>query len=597
MHSQNTYIMKHIYSTLFLFSFILSLQAQIVFDQDDLGVPGTTYPFITDTLPTGLTPGPAGMNETWNFTALNVHEFNDITYEDPANTTDGSFFPNSELAVDLLGNGAFFYLDVDPAYADILGFSGDVFGVGFPITLPYTDPQRQFNFPVTYNTTSTDDYSFTATLDAALLGVTQADSIRLTRTGTVTTEVDGYGTINTPFGSYATMRTHVVDTYEDVIEGFTFGTWFPFQTINTTEERYEWLAEETNGPVLTMDVDPNTGDATSINYANLNTTVVAPDALFSYTDNTNGNFDFVDESTNDPSSFAWDFGDGNTSSMQNPNHVYAQSGTYEVCLFVNNVGGTDSYCEMITVAVAPTSSFATADGSNEGEVLFTDLSTNDPTSWAWDFGDGNTSTLQNPTNTYAQADTYNVCLVVTNAAGMDTYCEMITVVFAPIAAFDSADGTSDGEVVFTDLSTNSPTAWSWDFGDNNTSNLQNPTNTYTASGTYNVCLVASNAGGSSVETCMDIVVTTTGIFDQQNDVSLDIYPNPASEFIQIDIEENTGEFQLDIYDALGKKVHSLDDLKIGGNTIMLNELSVGYYYFQIMNKENKETTVRKIMIQ
>src|SRR5690606_1954876 len=67
--------------------------------------------------------------------------------------------------------------------------------------------------------------------------------------------------------------------------------------------------------------------------------------------------------------------------------------------------------------------------------------------------------------------------------------------------FDAnVDSTCTGEVQFTDLSTNGPTSWFWDFGDGNNSSLQHPTHTYAASGTYTVQLTATNAIGNHVET-------------------------------------------------------------------------------------------------
>ena len=143
-------------------------------------------------------------------------------------------------------------------------------------------------------------------------------------------------------------------------------------------------------------------------------------------------------------------------------------------------------------------------------VQFTDLSTNSPTSWAWDFeNDGIVdSTQQNPSYTYSTAGTYTVNLTVGNAGGSDEeiktdYITVSTPVSAPVANF-SATPTSGGApltVQFTDLSTNSPTSWAWDFENDGTvdSTEQNPSYTYSTAGTYTVKLTASNAGGSDDE--------------------------------------------------------------------------------------------------
>ncbi len=151
-------------------------------------------------------------------------------------------------------------------------------------------------------------------------------------------------------------------------------------------------------------------------------------------------------------------------------------------------------------------------------VQFTDLSTNSPTSWSWDFGDGvGTSTVKNPSYTYAFAGTYTVTLTATNAYGSDseTKTNYISVTQPandpPVADFTASPTSGDAPlaVQFTDLSTNDPASWNWDFGDGvGTSTVKNPSYTYTAAGTYTVSLTATNAYGSDTETKTDFVTVT-----------------------------------------------------------------------------------------
>jgi len=136
-------------------------------------------------------------------------------------------------------------------------------------------------------------------------------------------------------------------------------------------------------------------------------------------------------------------------------------------------------------------------------VTFTDTSTNSPTAWSWTFGDSNTSTVQNPSHTYA-AGTYTVALTATNASGSDgeTKTNYITAGNAPVANFSGTPtiGAAPLAVSFTDTSTNSPTAWSWTFGDSNTSTVQNPSHTYSSTGSFTVALTATNAYGNNTNT-------------------------------------------------------------------------------------------------
>lgn len=155
-------------------------------------------------------------------------------------------------------------------------------------------------------------------------------------------------------------------------------------------------------------------------------------------------------------------------------------------------------------------------GSAPLTVQFSDLSTNNPTSWSWTFGDGGTSTDQNPSYEYTTAGTYDVSLIATNADGSDTETKtgFITVTDQPPpppqAGF-SADPTSGNApltVQFTDNSTDAAT-WSWDFGDGNSSTLQNPSNTYNNPGTYNVSLTVTNESGNDTHTEPDYITVFT----------------------------------------------------------------------------------------
>ncbi|WP_167618862.1 PKD domain-containing protein [Maribellus sediminis] len=134
---------------------------------------------------------------------------------------------------------------------------------------------------------------------------------------------------------------------------------------------------------------------------------------------------FFDQSTNSPTAWKWEFGDGNTSTLQNPAHIYSLPGTYSVSLLVENEYGSDTlikqnYIEVNTLK--PKAEFsANTTIINSGEtIIFTDLSTNSPTSWKWVFGDENTSTLQNPSHVYSQPGAYTVSLFVENVYGSDT---------------------------------------------------------------------------------------------------------------------------------------------------------------------------------
>ena len=133
---------------------------------------------------------------------------------------------------------------------------------------------------------------------------------------------------------------------------------------------------------------------------------------------------FSDESTGDPSGWEWEFGDGNTSTEQNPSHAYESAGTYDVKLTVSNEYGEDSKIKQdyISAGSKPTAMFGVSEREVETGITvnFSDESTGDPSGWEWEFGDGNTSTEQNPSHAYESAGTYDVKLTVSNQFGSDS---------------------------------------------------------------------------------------------------------------------------------------------------------------------------------
>src|SRR5208283_1278 len=107
---------------------------------------------------------------------------------------------------------------------------------------------------------------------------------------------------------------------------------------------------------------------------------------------------------------------------QNPVYTYATAGTYTVSLNATNAGGSNTSTQIgfITVIPLPPAANFTAtvtSGTVPLTVQFNDTSTNLPTSWNWTFGDGNTSTLENPSYQYTSPGTYTVTLNATNAGG------------------------------------------------------------------------------------------------------------------------------------------------------------------------------------
>lgn len=249
--------------------------------------------------------------------------------------------------------------------------------------------------------------------------------------------------------------------------------------------------------------------------------VVAPVADFSAnatTVNVGSSVSFTDLSTNTPTAWNWTFqgGSPSASNTRNPVVTYSTAGIYAVTLVASNAGGSNTKTKTAYITVnavpAPVADFsASATTINVGStVTFSDLSTNNPTSWNWTFDGGtpSVSNVRNPVITYSAAGTYSVTLVAGNAGGSGTKTKtsyiIVNAVPAPVADFSASVTTitAGASVTFTDLSTNTPTSWSWSFigGTPSTSTVKNPVVTYSTAGTYNVTLTSSNAGGSNTKT-------------------------------------------------------------------------------------------------
>jgi|GEM_PF-845697 len=266
-----------------------------------------------------------------------------------------------------------------------------------------------------------------------------------------------------------------------------------------------------------------------------------------------GTVAFTDQSSNTPATWNWTFEGGNpaSSTEQNPVVVYETAGTYNVSLTVSNADGEDSKTVIdymtVTESTPPVANFTanTTSVTVGNNIQFTDLSDNNPETWAWEFPGGTpaTSNDQHPSVTYNSTGTYDVTLTVTNADGHNTVTmtgyitvnpeEQQVTVTPPVAQFAmSSNSIETGQSVsFTDQSSNSPTSWQWTFenGDPATSTEQNPTVTYNAAGSFAVTLVATNDGGSNTKSLQSAVVVS------------DPVTAPTADFVSDKTNVNEGE--------------------------------------------------------
>ncbi len=208
--------------------------------------------------------------------------------------------------------------------------------------------------------------------------------------------------------------------------------------------------------------------------------------------------------------WAWFFGNGDTSASQNPIYTFNITPTDSLTLTIMDVNGC--YKTVKDKNINYYNSALSVDknaGCTPLKVQFSDLS-NGALSWQWDFGDGTTSTVANPSHTYSVNGNYDVTLICTfpgNCIDTSVYYNFIksqtpkSDFYSPTVA-----GCSPTQISFTNTSTDA-TQFEWDFGDGGTSTSVNPSHIYNIPGYYSIRLISTNSYG-----CKDTILKPNYIF-------------------------------------------------------------------------------------
>lgn len=214
-------------------------------------------------------------------------------------------------------------------------------------------------------------------------------------------------------------------------------------------------------------------------------------------------------SSSGSASYAWVFGDGNTSTATSPSNNYASSGIYTVSMTAKSSAGCEaSESKAVSVYALPTASFTTGNECLGDAISTTNLSSG-ATAYAWTFGDGNSSTSNAPAHTYAAANTYTINLTATSSNNCtDQASRQVTIHSLPTAGFTAAAVCKGTATAFTNTTTNGNT-YEWNFGDGGSSSLENPSRTYVSDGRYDVILKTT-----STEGCIDADTTKVTVNEQ-----------------------------------------------------------------------------------
>ena len=327
---------------------------------------------------------------------------------------------------------------------------------------------------------------------------------------------------------------------------------------------------------------------------------------------------FKENSLGNIQSQVWNFGDGTKSNVQNPVHTYEKSGYYLTCLTVqNNFGIRNMSCKWVP-AVSESESdcrtdfFFTVDSVNL-TVRFNDNSFGEPDSWLWDFGDGNTSTMQNPVHSYGEKGYYKVKLKTSN---LTSGCKSKEVKLINVAEaydlkasfdFETIENTkkvSGYPVDFVGASSGDGASYEWDFGDDKLkaftvmeSSSRIVTHYYENIGYYNACLRVSdpNTGQQDIY-CQNVYAGPVGgIVDFNVEaISLAAYPNPATDYTYIKYELPKDEFiEIAIFDELGRRLENIvrTQKSEGKHEILLDvsHYQSGIYHIKILTGDSTRT--------
>jgi len=325
-----------------------------------------------------------------------------------------------------------------------------------------------------------------------------------------------------------------------------------------------------------------------------------PNATVNYTNTTsNGNWQY-----------SWNFGDGTTSTSQNPPaHNYATWGRYKILLTVSNAYCSDTLSQTIIInAPVPVAGFNPVDttGCRPFTLTFTNTSKY-ATSFAWDFGDGSTSTETNPTHTYYDAGTFIVKLVVAGQGGQGNKQSEVTVQEKPVAFF-----TTSPQIVYIpndpllcfNLSQYADT-YSWDFGDGDKSTDQNPQHYYSKEGTYDITLTATNQYG-----CTNTFTETSAVkAEAQGDITFPTAftpntsgPNGGSynsnsydNNVFFPFTKGVVQYDMQIYTRWGELIFETTDLNVGWDGYYKGKLcQQDVYVYKIVAKLADGKTVNKV---
>lgn len=324
-------------------------------------------------------------------------------------------------------------------------------------------------------------------------------------------------------------------------------------------------------------------------------------AYYTYSNPFGNWISFTDSSSGNPTAYFWEFGDSTTSTQQNPFHNYADTGMYFVCLTISDSATNcfNTYCNYVYLGTQQPPCLANFSFSVAGNVVsFADASVGAISNYFWNFGDNNADNQQNTIHTYTDSGYYNVCLTVSDFGSgcFNTFCDSVYIAPSPGGCQANFTYTAYGDsIAFADASSGTPVAWSWDFGDFQTSTQQNPSHTFPFAFTYTACLTITAANGCYNTYCDSVVVVSSEEL-MLSGSGLQVYPNPNNGKFELQITDKFQIGNIEIYNLMGEKIYYSTSLSSGGQewAIDLSNQPAGLYFFYL--DMDSKTIQKKLVI-
>ena len=654
--------MKKINSLLFFSLCFFLTQAQITFVSTDIATPTWVDSHQKDTSTGAVSWGNRGANQVYDFSSFQNQAKDTLFYLTPTNaqttavpgstiaiTADHStyiFAKNAPTLLDYTGGQASFggnvittaFNPIDTGYKFSTAYGQHFSGTyGFQTT----EPGSAVGQPSIYEVRFTNTTTYIDSIDGW---------------GKVKTPVGTYNCLREHRIEHSsTLLEYKLFSFSPWANVPTSSS-LPNNPIVSVTDKYNYLSKETHGTVITFTYDSANNPLT----ASWSTTPPYPIANFGYTTGASGLVNYIDSSTGAPLTYSWNFGDGSaTSSATNPNHHYAANGTYYVCLTVTNVSGNNTKCDSVHITNIVTGSPPIAQITPSGHdticpgasiVLRAQTATGYTFKWSAaghptadsiivTTGGAYTVTVYNATDSAVSAATTVVIAAAPSTtltlSGTATFCngdsvtitapsglsylwsttattQSITVstagsykvtvtnsngcraVSTPqsvIVNTPVADSITQSGLVLTSLTESS---YQWYQGTTLLTGATSQTYTASQNGTYSVHVTEGN-GCQTVSN--SVTITGVGI----NEIASSdyrIYPNPASDMIQIDlshIDQATMKelSEIVIYDLLGEK---LKTISIDTHSISVSDLSNGVYMIGVVDKNQNRKILRKFDI-